>query len=111
MRLLSLAFLASGLAWFGLGLATAMKPTCYQQGPFPAEQVIPESATAREAISLWPLGRTCQWFSRDGDQLGAAQSGSVAESMAIATLLGAGAAGVWMTSTRLATPTTGDPPR
>ncbi|WP_066039213.1 hypothetical protein [Herbiconiux solani] len=88
----------AGVAGWVLGMLlvaqlalTAMKPTCYQEGPFVPGAVAPESsAGVSEALSLAPIGRVCSWVVSEAGVVVTVQSGSWATTGLAYGLVGGG---------------------
>jgi hypothetical protein len=75
--------------------AAAMKPTCYQEGPFPADSA-GANPSVREGLAFFPIGRTCQW-SVNGQQIGYGNSGDALVSSMVYVGIITGGAGLVLT--------------
>jgi hypothetical protein len=103
IALVSWAFailLALSVYWGGLLFAVAMKPSCYQEGPFPAEStdIIP---SVREGLAFFPIGRTCQW-DVNGRNVGSGNSGDALTSSLVYVGIVTGVAGLVTTRRKAA---------
>jgi len=84
----------------GLLFAAAMKPTCYQEGPFPAESA-DATPSVREGLAFFPIGRTCDW-SVNGQDLGSGNSGDAFTSSTVYIGIFVGSAGLVVTRRKAA---------